>query len=174
MDDIILVDTHDRQIGTGQKLPVHIQGALHRAFSVFVVRQVGEGIELLLQRRAMVKYHSAGLWSNTTCGHPKPGQEVLPAAIQRLYEEMGIRLGTLTKLGVFTYRAQLEKGLWEHEVDHVFLGWDDGQEFVVNPDEVMEWRWAAIGDLQEEMRQMPQVFTAWFAQALEFVLAHLG
>src|SRR6185503_9661232 len=119
---VVLVDEDDREAGTGEKMAVHRSGRLHRAFSVFVVD--GEG-RLLLQRRAAVKYHSAGLWSNTCCGHPRPGETILAAATRRLKEEMGFEC-RLRPAFSFIYRAALDHGLTEHELDHVLLGSHDG------------------------------------------------
>jgi isopentenyl-diphosphate delta-isomerase len=134
----------------------------HRAVSVILFR--GDGA-MLLQQRAASKYHSPGLWSNTCCGHPRPGEETADAAARRLSEEMGFRC-ELRHLGRFTYRAELEGGLVEHEVDHVFVGRHDGDPRP-DPREVEAWRWAEPGALREEISRDERRFTPWLTRALE-------
>jgi isopentenyl-diphosphate delta-isomerase len=163
---VVLVDQRDRERGTAPKLAVHRTGALHRAFSVFVFDAAGR---LLLQRRAAAKYHSGGLWTNTCCGHPRPGEAVVAAAERRLVEEMGFST-TLRRVGAFTYRAPVGGGLVEHEYDHVLVGAFD-REPVPTPAEVDEWRWVAPDALRAECQEHPERFTSWFAQALRVALA---
>jgi isopentenyl-diphosphate delta-isomerase len=163
---VVLVDAQDRAVGTASKLDAHRSGALHRAFSVFVFDRRGR---LLLQRRALAKYHSGGLWTNTCCGHPRPGEAVSDAAVRRLREEMGIAC-PLRPAGAFTYRASLGE-LEEHEFDHVLVGRFDGDPRP-EPDEVAAWRWAAPDDLSRELAEAPGRFTAWFGRALALALSH--
>ncbi|MEK7619489.1 MAG: isopentenyl-diphosphate Delta-isomerase, partial [Patescibacteria group bacterium] len=125
-ENCILVDETDHEIGTEEKMATHERGLLHRAFSVFVFNASGE---LLLQQRAFEKYHSAGLWTNTCCSHPRPGEETLAAAYRRLQEEMGFDC-PLNEMFTFRYLAPFPNGLTENEVDHVFFGMYDGP---VNP-----------------------------------------
>jgi isopentenyl-diphosphate delta-isomerase len=158
---VVLVDSSDREVGTEEKLAAHQRGVLHRAFSVFVLNTSGH---LLLQQRAASKYHSAGLWSNTCCGHPRPGERTIDAAGRRLQEEMGIS-GALACVGSFIYRAPLENGLVEHELDHVFVGDSDATP-EMNDAEVSQWRWIDRVTLADEMTTEPQRFTAWLAPAL--------
>ena len=113
---VILVDSADRQTGISEKLEAHRAGLLHRAFSVLIWDDQGR---MLVQKRAAAKYHSGGLWTNTCCGHPRPGEETLAAAHRRLNEEMAIA-APLTALGTITYRAEFENGLTEHEIVHVY------------------------------------------------------
>ncbi len=155
--DIILVDPEDTEIGTGEKLDVHRRGILHRAFSVLVFNSEGK---LLLQRRATAKYHSGGLWTNTCCSHPMPGENTLEAAHRRLKEEMGFDC-PLQYSHHFIYRAELDQGLIEHELDHIFIGKYDG---IVIPDrnEVSDYRFESLHHLQEEVQQSPEMFTPWF------------
>jgi isopentenyl-diphosphate delta-isomerase len=136
MTDVILVDSNDAPIGTMEKLEAHQKGALHRAFSVFAFNGRGE---LLLQRRAPHKYHSAGLWTNTCCSHPAPGEDTEAAAHRRLQEEMGFDC-PITHIGSLTYRTEFANGLIEHEFDHIFIGRFDGQP-VLNPEEADASRW---------------------------------
>ena len=115
MEEVILVDEHDREIGSGEKLQIHQEGKLHRAFSVLVFNWKQE---LLLQKRKETKYHSGGLWTNTCCSHPRPGELTLEAAQRRLHEEMGLTC-PLREVENFIYRAEFENGLIEHEYDHL-------------------------------------------------------
>lgn len=145
---LVLVDEHDRAIGTMDKLEAHRSGRLHRAFSVFVFDSKGQ---LLMQRRAEGKYHSGGQWSNTCCGHPRPGEHVTDAAWRRLGEEMGISC-TLRPQFDFTYKADVGNGLTEHEFDHVFFGFTD-IEPQPDPNEASEWRWVEPAALLNEIAQ---------------------
>ncbi|OGU03022.1 MAG: isopentenyl-diphosphate delta-isomerase [Gemmatimonadetes bacterium RBG_16_66_8] len=159
---VILVDPDDREIDTAEKIAAHREGRLHRAFSVFLEDAAGR---VLLQRRAEGKYHSGGLWSNTCCGHPRPGEETRDAAQRRLSEEMGVA-PALAPVFTFTYRAELASGLTEHEVDHVFLGRLDGEPRP-DPQEVAEWRWVGIPELLADLEANPGRYTAWLRPALE-------
>ena len=160
-DRLILVDADDREVGTESKLPAHVDGKLHRAFSVFVFDGAGR---MLLQRRAAQKYHSAGLWSNTCCGHPLSGEPTEEAAHRRLGEEMGFDC-PLQPVFRFRYRAEVDNGLVEHEYDHVLVGRFDGSP-VPNPEEVAEWRWAAFEDVSEDHVVNPTTYSVWFKIAL--------
>jgi len=163
---VILVDRDDREIGTMEKLDAHRRGLLHRAVSAFLIDPDGRH---LLQRRADHKYHSAGLWSNTCCSHPFPGESAADAVSRRLREEMGVTV-PLRPLLRYTYRAELENGLIEHELDHVFVGSFAGIPSP-NPGEVSEWRWIAPDALDAEMALAPGNFTAWFRLLLPEVIA---
>jgi isopentenyl-diphosphate Delta-isomerase len=163
---VILVDADDREIGTEEKLRAHEQGALHRAFSVFLFDDRGR---VLLQRRAIGKYHSAGLWSNTCCGHPRPGESIPSAAARRLHEEMGIAC-ELTPRSSFVYSAMLGRGLTEHELDHVLTGRFSGMPSP-DPQEVDTWGWMPIADLVTECAEYPGRFTAWLPMALHSLRA---
>lgn len=154
---VVLVDENDRQTGLMEKLEAHQKGLLHRAISVFVFNSRGE---MLIHRRALEKYHSGGLWTNTCCSHPRPDEDVAAAAVRRLSEEMGMSC-TLTRSFDFIYRAELDHELTEHELDHVFTGTSDADP---NPDpaEVMDWRWIGRNELHERLKAHPEEFTAWF------------
>lgn len=157
---VILVDEHDVAVGEMEKLEAHRRGTFHRAFSVFVLDREGR---VLLQRRAESKYHSGGLWSNTCCGHPRPGEDTGAAATRRLREEMGIEC-SLHSAGSFVYRAQLGE-LVEHEYDHVFAGRLDGDPRP-DPAEVAEWRWMSPDELARDLETHPERYTVWVAKAL--------
>ena len=159
---VILVDEQDCQIGVGEKLRTHHEGSLHRAFSIFVFDARGW---LLLQKRARTKYHSGGLWSNTCCGHPRPGETTAGAARRRLREELNVEC-ELREAFSFLYRAEVGGGLVEHELDHVFVGRFDGEPA---PDaaEVEDWRWVTPEELQRELRLRPDAYSYWLRAALE-------
>ena len=162
MEEVVLVDENDNEVGTAEKLEAHKKGLLHRAFSVFIFNSKGE---LLLQRRASDKYHSGGLWSNTCCSHPRPGEKLISAATRRLKEEMGIET-TLSQTFSFTYKVNLENGLTEHEYDHVFLGVFDGSP-KVNPSEATDWKWIDVEDLKKDIEANPRKYTYWLKEPLE-------
>ena len=157
MDQVILVDEHDRELGFMEKMEAHQKGVLHRAFSVLLFNSKGE---LLLQKRSATKYHSAGLWTNTCCSHPRPGETLTEAATRRLREEMGIMVG-LESLYSFIYKVNLDGGLIEHELDHVLIGQLDGEP-IVNKEEVADWRYTSISRLKAEVQENPSEFTHWF------------
>lgn len=162
MEEVILVNENDVVIGTMEKLEAHKKGLLHRAFSVFIFNDKNE---LLLQRRALNKYHSGGLWTNTCCSHPRPNENILNAANRRLVEEMGFET-ELTFKTSFIYNTEFENGLTEHEFDHIFFG-----TYNVNPkinaDEVDSFSWLTIEDVNQKIKQNPNDFTSWFKIALE-------
>jgi isopentenyl-diphosphate Delta-isomerase len=162
MERVILVDERDREVGVAEKMRAHAEGLLHRAFSVFVFDRAGR---LLLQRRALSKYHSGGLWSNTCCSHPRPGETVAAAARRRLAEEMSFDC-ELRPAFEFLYRAELGGGLTEHEYDHVFVGSFDGEPRP-DPSEVGDWRWIGWEELREDLAARPQRYSYWLRLALE-------
>jgi isopentenyl-diphosphate Delta-isomerase len=162
---VILVDEHDRELGTAEKLDAHVRGLLHRAVSVLLFDAQGR---TLLQRRAAGKYHSAGLWANACCSHPHPGEDALAAAHRRLREELGIDAPLVHAL-TFTYRAEVGSGLVEHEVDHVFTGRFDGEPRPA-PAEVEAWEWRDAAALAAAVRAAPERYAAW----LPLVLAQLA
>ena len=159
---VVLVDPADREIGTEEKLRAHRTGQLHRAFSVFIF---GPDDMMLLQRRALSKYHSGGLWSNACCSHPRPGESTSAAAHRRLGEELGFDC-TLTRAFDFVYHADLGGGLFEHEYDHVFVGNYQG---IVSPnrDEVDDCSWTPIEAVVRRLRTEPHTFTTWFGIAFD-------
>lgn len=163
---VVLVDESDQEIGRMEKLEAHRRGLLHRALSVFVFNHSGE---LLLHRRAIEKYHSGGLWTNTCCSHPRPEEEVADAAVRRLREEMGMEC-TLTRSFDFIYRAELDHDLIEHELDHVFIGYTDHSP-QPDPAEVMDWKWMSREALLKRLESHPEEFTAWFRLIAERVVS---
>lgn len=156
-EKIILVNSSDEALGLMEKMEAHRRALLHRAFSVFVFNNQGE---MMLQQRALNKYHSGGLWTNTCCSHPRDGESVEEAGTRRLREEMGFE--TALNYGFyFIYKAELEHGLTEHELDHVLIGFYDGLP-KINPEEVAAWKWLAFDDLLEDLEKHPEHYTAWF------------
>jgi isopentenyl-diphosphate delta-isomerase len=161
-DRVILVDDGDALIGTEDKSLAHRLAKLHRAVSVCLVNDAGA---LLLQRRAAGKYHSANLWSNTCCGHPRPGEATVDAARRRLREEMGVDCD-LSPAGTLRYWARVGAGMFEHEIDHLYFGVYGGP---VEPDpaEVSEIAWVDLAELADRRARDPREFTAWFFPILD-------
>ena len=159
-ETVILVDTDDNEIGYSGKLPAHRDGKLHRAFSILITNSKGE---MLLQRRAGRKYHFASLWSNTCCGHPRPGESTVTAAQRRLAEELGFSV-TLEGVDSLLYRAEdPTSGLIENEFLHVLHGYFDGEPSP-NPDEIGAYRWMRPGNIQRTLTRRPDWFTPWFVE----------
>jgi isopentenyl-diphosphate Delta-isomerase len=162
---VVLVDENDLALGAMEKIEAHKKGMLHRAFSVFVFN---ENEEMLLHQRAMEKYHSPGLWTNTCCSHPMPEQDTLIAAVNRLEEEMGMTC-ELEKAFHFIYRAELDNEMIEHELDHVFVGYTNSNP-MPNASEVMNWKWMKMDDIILDVNENPHLFTEWFKIALPHLL----
>lgn len=156
-EHVVLVDEMDSELGTMEKMQAHRMGVLHRAFSAFVFNSKGE---LLLQQRAHSKYHSGGLWTNTCCSHPRLGESVEVAAERRLLEEMGMTCSFDSQFS-FVYKATLDDGLIEHELDHVLVGYTD-EHPIPNPNEVASWRYISIDAVRDEIGADESKFTTWF------------
>ncbi len=164
-EQVILVDENDVELGLMPKMEAHEKGVLHRAFSVFLFNEHGE---MLLQKRASSKYHSPDLWTNTCCSHPRQNETVLEAAHRRLEEEMGIS-AELNQRFSFIYKAELDQGLTEHELDHVVTGNFSGEP-ILNPEEVGDWRYISKENLLKELENKPEQFTEWFKICVNQVL----
>lgn len=162
MEEVILVDKHDNVLGTMEKMEAHQTGVLHRAFSVLIFNSEGD---LLLQKRSAAKYHSGGLWTNACCSHPSLKEPIDETVRKRLKHEMGIDLNP-TFAYTFLYRAPLDKGLMEHELDYVFTAQFDGEP-IINPDEVEDWKFISLESLMEDVGTNPHRYTAWFKLMLE-------
>ena len=163
----MLVDDHDQAIGSMPKVQAHRVGALHRAVSVVLVDREGR---VLLQQRAAGKYHSPGLWTNSCCGHPRPGESAHDAAARRLAAELGLACN-LEPVAAFRYRADLADGMVEHEIDHVFLGRCDAAP-APDPSEVAAWRRVPMDVLLDDIGANPGRYTAWLPAVLETLRAH--
>ena len=165
MEQVILVDVDDCEIGLMEKMEAHKQAVLHRAFSVFLFNSQGK---MLLQQRALTKYHSAGLWTNTCCSHPRPGETLENAVSRRLMEEMGIS-AKVSKAFDFIYQAELPDHLNEHEFDHVFIGnFDD--EVRPNHLEVANFVYQSIEEIDANLQSHPEKYTVWFKIAFPKVV----
>ena len=157
MEHVILVDSKDNELGTMEKMEAHRKGVLHRAFSVLLFNSKGE---MLLQKRSAAKYHSASLWTNTCCSHPKPTESLATAVQRRLLEEMGIN--TQPEFAYkFQYRVQLDNDLIEHELDHVYVGLFNGEP-AINSEEAEGWKFINVNDLREDAGRNPNNYTYWF------------
>ncbi|WBV52689.1 isopentenyl-diphosphate Delta-isomerase [Chryseobacterium gambrini] len=165
---VVLVNPEDKVLGLMEKQQAHINGLLHRAFSVFLFNSSGE---MLLQKRASGKYHSPLKWTNAVCSHPRSEETYLEGAKRRVKEELGIDVELSEKFN-FIYKADVGNGLWEHELDHVFTGTFEG-EFYLNKDEVEEVRYISLENLNNEISESPDHFTEWFKIILEEYKHHL-
>ena len=161
MTQVILVDENDNPVGTSEKMQAHVEGLLHRAFSVFIFNEKGE---MLLQQRALDKYHSGGLWTNACCSHPAPGEETQAAAVRRLQEEMGFETA-IEKIFDFVYKTDFDNGLTEYEFDHVFVGQYD-RVFKFNKGEVADVCYKSIAEINQSLKTHPENYTVWFHIAL--------
>lgn len=164
MIKIILVDKKDNEIGVGEKLKVHQEGKLHRAFSIFIFNSKEE---MLLQKRAKTKYHSPGLWTNTCCSHPGPNKNLEEEVKRRLKEEMGINC-QLKEIFSFIYKVNLGS-LIEHEFNHVFIGKFNGKP-IVNAKEADDWEWINTKEFKKDVRKNPEKYAYWFRLILDRVL----
>ena len=164
--DVILVNEQDEPVGLMEKMEAHRKGLLHRAFSVFIFDEQGR---MLLQQRALGKYHGGGLWTNACCSHPYPDEPVDLAARRRLKEELGFTV-PVDEIFAFTYRAEVENGLVEHEYDHVFAGHFSGA-LEPNTEEVAGYRYLSLDAIRERLQKEPETFTTWFRIAFPRVEA---
>ncbi len=166
---VTLVDENDNVVGAAEKIDAHKNPKLHRAFSIFIANSKGE---LLIQQRAWEKYHNPGMWANTCCGHPRPGESLEAAAHRRLQEEMGFDT-RMVKAFSFIYKSEFENGLTEKEYDHVFVGkWDGTPKR--NIYEVADYKWIPTDVLKEDIKKNPEIYTAWFKTAWELLLTKIG
>lgn len=160
MEEVILVNEQDEQVGVMEKMEAHRKGSLHRAFSVFIFN---EKHEMLLQQRAVTKYHSGGLWTNACCSHPRSKEETDTAATRRLQEELGFST-SLKKIFHFQYNAPFCNGLTEHEFDHVYVGTYTGK-INPNPSEVQDYCFKSLTEIEATVQSHPNKYTAWFLLA---------
>jgi len=164
---VILVDENDRQTGVCEKLEAHRKGLLHRAFSIFLFNSKGE---VLLQQRAVEKYHTGGLWTNACCSHPRPDEKQEDALQRKLFQEMGVNC-PLTKIFQFTYSAKLDNGLTENELDYVYVGEFDSDPNP-NPAEVQAWKYISLNQLKKEIEENGDQYTPWFKMLMPKVEEH--
>lgn len=159
---LILVSEDDCETGFAEKMFVHRNGLLHRAFSIFIF---DDDDRILLQQRAKNKYHSHGLWTNSCCGHPRRGEDSDAAAHRRLREEMGM-VSDLRRVSTLLYRERVSDQLIEHEYDHIYAGLSRADP-IANPDEAAAWQWVGMADLSAWMAAEPASFTIWFRRIFE-------
>lgn len=169
MEHVVLVDEKDTQIGIMEKMAAHIVPRLHRAFSIFIFNSKGE---LLLQQRALSKYHSPGLWTNTCCSHPRQGETLKEATARRLQEEMGMTCD-MHEVFTFIYKAPVGLGLIEHEFDHVWFGQSDTTP-IINTDEVESWKYMSLDDIADDMKVHPESYTEWFKISFDKIKKHVN
>jgi len=162
-EKLVLVDKNDNQIGLMPKMEAHQKGILHRALSIFIFNSENQ---ILLQKRSSNKYHSGGLWTNTCCSHPRDGENIIDAGSRRLSEEMGIK-AELKQAFNFTYKAELENGLIEHEYDHVLIGEFNGSP-ILNKDEAEDWKWMSLEEIEKDINENQEDYTVWFVIAFEY------
>ena len=167
MEQVILVDENDRQVGLMEKQAAHVNPHLHRAFSIFIFNSKGE---LLMQQRALSKYHSPGLWTNTCCSHPRDGETLTEATSRRLMEEMGMTC-EMHEVYTFIYKAPVGQGLTEHEFDHVWIGRSD-ETPQINREEVESWKYMSLSDLKVDIQLHPELYTEWFKITFEEMSHH--
>lgn len=156
-EQVILVNEQDEPLGLMPKMEVHEKALLHRAFSVFIFNNKGE---LLLQQRAVNKYHSPGLWTNTCCSHQRNGEVNIEAGKRRLQEEMGFAC-ELKEIFWFVYKAPFDNGLTEHELDHVMVG-NYNKDPEINKAEVESYCWMTLEDVKKDIKKYPKKYTEWF------------
>ncbi len=168
-EQVILVNEKNEQIGLMAKMEAHEKALLHRAFSVFIFNAKNE---LMLQQRALEKYHSPGLWTNTCCSHQRDGETNIEAGTRRLQEEMGFTV-PLTESVSFIYKAPFDNGLTEHEYDHVLIGAYEGEP-VINKDEVASWKWMPLEAVKNDISINPDVYTEWFKIIFDKFYAHIN
>ncbi|UKM64609.1 isopentenyl-diphosphate Delta-isomerase [Flavobacteriaceae bacterium GSB9] len=168
-EKVILVNEKDEQLGLMPKMEAHEKALLHRAFSVFVFNDENE---LMVQQRALHKYHTPGLWTNTCCSHQREGESNIEAGKRRLMEEMGF-VTELQESISFIYKAPFENGLTEHEYDHILLGKYNGEPNI-NPDEVASWKWMSLEDIKADITKNPDAYTAWFKVIFDKFYEHIN
>lgn len=167
-DTVLLVDEQDNFLGVMEKMEAHQKAVLHRAFSVFILNDKGE---IMMQQRALHKYHSPGLWTNTCCSHQQEGESNVQAAERRLMEEMGV-FTPLKEAFSFIYKATFNNGLTEHEYDYVLIGYfNDAPK--INPTEVADWKWMSMEEIKSELQSHPQLYTEWFKIIFDRFCHHL-
>jgi isopentenyl-diphosphate delta-isomerase len=168
-EQVVLVNENDEKIGLMPKQEAHVKGVLHRAFSVFIFNDKNE---LMLQQRALHKYHTPGLWANTCCSHQRDGESSLEAGKRRLMEEMGFTTD-LEERTTFIYKAPFDNGLTEHELDHILVGsYEEDPE--INPDEVASWKWMDLELVRKDIKDNPDIYTPWFKIIFDKFYQHLA
>jgi isopentenyl-diphosphate delta-isomerase len=165
---VALVDNTGEITGYAEKILAHLRGDLHLAFSLMIIRRKNNCVEYLLQRRALHKYHSGGLWANTCCSHPLPDEDIQDAARRRVSEELGIsEFLNMSNIGQVQYKYHLDNNMIEHEFDKILVTEVDSVDWQENSDEVMEVRWWSEQDVLQQLLKKPNTFAAWFPKVFE-------
>lgn len=169
MEQVVLVNENDEKVGLMEKIEAHEKALLHRAFSVFILNDKDQ---IMLQQRALDKYHSPGLWTNTCCSHQRDGESNIEAGQRRLMEEMGFTT-ELKELFKFIYIAPFDNGLTEHELDHVMIGHynDDPR---LNPDEAASFKWMTADEIMTDISEHPERYTEWFKIIFDKYYSHIS
>lgn len=168
-DSLILVDLDDNEIGCATKAEAHEKGLLHRAFSVFLYKYIGQTPYMLIHRRAKEKYHSGGLWTNSCCSHPRQGESIHEAVHRRLQEELGVNAET-KEIFSFVYYHRFTPNCAEYECDHVLIGEFHSEVESYCKNEISDVRWISFDELKESVKNSPEMYTPWFIIALEKVI----
>tara|TARA_R110002050_G_scaffold11921_19_gene39702 strand:- start:27672 stop:28199 length:528 start_codon:yes stop_codon:yes gene_type:complete len=168
-ENVILVNENDEQIGLMPKMEAHEKALLHRAFSVFIFN---DNNELMLQQRALNKYHSPGLWTNTCCSHQREGESDIQAGKRRLQEEMGFAVDLKESIS-FIYKAPFDNGLTEHEFDHILIGIYNNLP-KINTDEVADWKWMSLETIKDDMVINSEIYTEWFKIIFDKFYEHIN
>ena len=163
MADVILVDKKDHEIGNKEKMQTHIDGDLHRAFSIQLYNSNGE---VFIHQRALTKYHCGGVWTNACCSHPFPGELTIDGAIRRLYEELGYKQIQLKEEFVFQYKKEFDNGLIENEIDHVFIGYTDLLPPQIDPEEIGDYKWISVDKLKYDIQENQVNYSVWFKKIM--------
>ena len=165
---VALVDNNGKITGYAEKMIAHRRGDLHLAFSLMIIRRKNNRVEYLLQRRALHKYHSGGLWANTCCSHPLPYENINDAAKRRVSEELGINESlNMSNIGQIQYRHQLDNNMIEHELDKILVAEVNSLSWQQNTDEVMEVCWWKEQEISQQLFNNPDIFAKWFSKVFE-------
>ncbi|MCK5674214.1 MAG: isopentenyl-diphosphate Delta-isomerase [Spirochaetales bacterium] len=168
MANVILVNKEDHEIGQKEKMQAHIDGDLHRAFSIQLYNSKGE---VFIHQRALTKYHCGGLWTNACCSHPFPDELTIDGANRRLYEELGYEQIELKEEFVFQYKNKFDNGLTENEIDHVFIGYTDLHPPLIDSEEVGDYTWISVDKLKHDIQKNPAKYSVWFKKIMNHLHA---
>lgn len=158
MENVVLVDEQNNQIGAADKATVHSTiTPLHRGFSVFIFNSKKE---LLITQRALTKRTFPGVWSNTVCGHPLPDEAVETAAMRRLKDELGLDITNVKVVAPYRYRFADNNGIVENEICPILIGYTDHNP-TPNAQEIANWRWIKWEDFLKEIEINPNPYSPW-------------
>lgn len=167
-NEVLLVDINDNEIGVEYKEDAHKKPMLHRAFSVYLYN---DKKQMLIQKRALHKYHSPGLWANACCSHPRKGENVKYSAKERMIDEIGVST-EIKELFSFIYLNKFNEELYEYEYDHVFVGEYNG-DVLLNKEEASETKWIDLDELEEDLVSNPLKYSSWFIISAPRVIEYI-